>query len=297
MKKVLFDCDNTMGMSGRDVDDGLALLYLLGRKDVEFKGVTTTYGNSSLDEVFENTKIMFKELNIENIPLIKGAKSAEFRISDAAEFLVKEAAKSPGEITLLATGALTNLYGAYELDNNFFNNLKDIVLMGGVTEPLMINGVNLNELNFSCDPLASYKVINSNCNVSILTGHICLQAFFGEEELTKLRSKKGHRIHEFITKNIEPWYDYVNKTFGVWGFYNWDIVSAVYVTNPELFEGKYEYVVSSKDDLGKGYLIIDNNKDRAAKINIPVNIKNRKKFNKIIFKSWDKLDSKYNEKL
>lgn len=47
MKKVLFDCDNTMGLPGRDVDDGLALLYLLGREDVDLKGVTTTYGNSS----------------------------------------------------------------------------------------------------------------------------------------------------------------------------------------------------------------------------------------------------------
>lgn len=289
MKKVLFDCDNTMGLPGRDVDDGLALLYLLGREDVELKGVTTTYGNSSLEEVFENTKVMFKELDIENIPLIKGAKSAECRISDAAEFLVREAAKSPGEITLLATGALTNLYGAYELDNNFFNNLKDIVLMGGITEPLIINGVNLDELNFSCDPLATYKVLNSNCDVSILTGHTCLQAFFGEEELVKLRAKKDHPIYEYIRKNIESWYVFVEKTFGVWGFYNWDIVSAVYVTNPELFEDKYEYVVSREEDLSRGYLKIDNNKDRAAKINIPVKIKNREEFNKIIFDAWERV--------
>ena len=26
--KILFDCDNTFGVSGCDVDDGLALLYL-----------------------------------------------------------------------------------------------------------------------------------------------------------------------------------------------------------------------------------------------------------------------------
>ena len=27
---LILDCDNTMGVPGRDVDDGLALLYLLG---------------------------------------------------------------------------------------------------------------------------------------------------------------------------------------------------------------------------------------------------------------------------
>lgn len=292
MKKVLFDCDNTMGLKGRDVDDGLALLYLLGREDVELKGVTTTYGNSSVDEVFQNTKTMFRELNIENLVFIKGAESAENRISDAAEFLVNEAAKAPGEITLLATGALTNLYGAYELDNSFFDNLKDIVLMGGIKEPLIINGVDLNELNFSCDPLATLNVLNSNCKVSVLTGHTCLQAFFGEKELTKLKAKKGHRIYNYITKNIEPWYAFVEKTFGVFGFYNWDIVSAVYITNPELFEDKYEYVVSSEADLSKGYLKINSKKDNAARINIPVNIKNKEKFKQIIFESWEKLDNK-----
>ena len=30
-KRVILDCDNTMGLDGRDVEDALALLYLLGR--------------------------------------------------------------------------------------------------------------------------------------------------------------------------------------------------------------------------------------------------------------------------
>lgn len=289
MKKLLYDCDNTMGLPGRDVDDGLVILYLLGRQDIDLKGITTTYGNSSVDEVFENTKNMLNFLDIKNIPLIKGAGSSQYRISDAAKFLAKEASKNPGEITLLATGSLTNLYGAHELDNNFFSNLKEIVLMGGITKPLIINGVNLDELNFSCDPTAVYEVLSSNSNITILTGNTCLQAFFGEKELSKLKSQSDHRIYEFIARNIEPWYNYVHKTFGVWGFYNWDIVSAVYVTNPENFENKYEYVVSSKTDLGKGYLKIDNSKFSSTKINIPIGIRNRENFNKIVFESWERL--------
>lgn len=289
MKKLLYDCDNTMGLPGRDVDDGLVILYLLGRQDIELKGITTTYGNSSVDEVFENTKNMFNFLDIKNIPLIKGAESSQYRISDAANFLAKEASKNPGEITLLATGSLTNLYGAYELDNNFFSNLKEIVLMGGITKPLIINGVNLDELNFSCDPTAVYEVLNSNSDITILTGNICLQAFFGEKELSKLKSQSDHRIYEFVARNIEPWYNYVHKTFGIWGFYNWDIVSAVYVTNPEIFKNKHEYVVSSKTDLGKGYLKIDNSKFSSTKINIPTGIRNREDFNKIVFEAWQRL--------
>ena len=51
MKKIVFDCDNTFGIKNCDVDDGLALMYLLGSREAEFLGVTSTYGNSSLDVV------------------------------------------------------------------------------------------------------------------------------------------------------------------------------------------------------------------------------------------------------
>ena len=121
MHKVIFDCDNTMGVPDRDVDDGLTLLFLLGRKDIDILGVTTTYGNSTLDIVYENTKDMFNELNIMDIPLYRGSESKLDRKSEAAEFLVKTSKRNYGEITLLATGSLTNLYGAYNIDNNFFN--------------------------------------------------------------------------------------------------------------------------------------------------------------------------------
>ena len=46
MKKIVFDCDNTFGIKNCDVDDGLALMYLLGSREAEFLGVTSTYGLS-----------------------------------------------------------------------------------------------------------------------------------------------------------------------------------------------------------------------------------------------------------
>ena len=46
MRKIIHDCDCTFGINGCDVDDGLALLYLLGDGQAEVLGVTTTYGNN-----------------------------------------------------------------------------------------------------------------------------------------------------------------------------------------------------------------------------------------------------------
>lgn len=286
MYKVLFDCDNTMGVKGCDVDDGLTLLYLLGREDINLLGVTTTFGNSSIDIVHENTKQMFNELDINHIPLFKGSSNSNNRQSPAANFLVDMVKKHPGEITLLATGSLTNLLGAYDLDSTFFDNLKEIVLMGGITKPLIINGKNLDELNFSCDPHAAHKVLRSNAKITVLTGHICLQAFFGEKEYEKLMSSSSINIYKYIKEKTIEWFEFVMEEFGIKGFYNWDIVASVYITHPELFDERIEKLVSTPDDLQKGYLKIDRNSTKAYNVNIPREIKNIDKFNKIIFDGW-----------
>jgi purine nucleosidase len=87
---------------------------------------------------------MFNELNINHISLLKGAVNTENRNSEAASFLVEIVNKSPNTITILATGSLTNLLGAYNLDNNFFDKVKEIVLMGRIAKLLIINSKNPN---------------------------------------------------------------------------------------------------------------------------------------------------------
>ena len=54
--KVIIDCDNTFGVPGRPIDDGQTILYLLGRDDIEIVGITTTHGNSTIDDVYPATQ-------------------------------------------------------------------------------------------------------------------------------------------------------------------------------------------------------------------------------------------------
>lgn len=286
MHKVLFDCDNTMGVKNCDVDDGLTLLYLLGRQDIDLLGITTTFGNSKIDIVHDNTLKMLDELKIAHIPIFKGASSPQDRQSEAAKYLTRIVKEYPGEITLLATGSLTNLLGAYELDNTFFTNLKEIVLMGGITEPLIINGKNLDELNFSCDPEASYRVLSSNVKVTVLTGHICLQALFGENEYKKLIKNDTINIYQYIKNKTIDWFEFIMDQFGIKGFYNWDIVAAIYITHPELFDENIQKVISTPENLNKGYLKIDSLAQEFYEVNIPTQIKDTDKFNDAIFKAW-----------
>ncbi len=286
MHKIIFDCDNTMGVYGCDVDDGLTLLYLLGRQDIDLLGLTTTYGNNNLDTVYNNTKSIFEELSISNIPLLKGAYDTNNRQSEASEFLVNKVNESPNEITILATGSLTNLLGAYEIDSDFFKKVKEIVLMGGITEPLIINGKIMDELNFSCDAEAVKTVFDSGAKVTILNAHICLQAFFGQKELSKLNTS-DLPIYKYIKSKTLPWFEFILNQYGTDGFNNWDIVASVYITNPELFDNNFVDINSTISDLNTGMLITKSNP--SSTIDMPLNINEVDKFNDLIFDAWSKV--------
>ena len=59
--RLIMDCDCTMGVPGCDVDDSLALLYVLDCPEAELLGVTCSFGNNTQDTVYRNTKRLLKE--------------------------------------------------------------------------------------------------------------------------------------------------------------------------------------------------------------------------------------------
>ena len=71
-KRIIIDFDNTMGVRGCDIDDGLALLFLLGTEGVRVEAACTAFGNSSIDAVHDNTARMLREWDLD-IPVHRGA--------------------------------------------------------------------------------------------------------------------------------------------------------------------------------------------------------------------------------
>ena len=125
MKHIVYDCDNTFGVRNCDVDDGLALLYLLGCKDAIVHGITSTFGNSNIETVHQTIQKMLKEIGREDITLKRGGNCAGAYQSEAADYLADMARKYQGELSILATGSLTNIRGAYLQDSKFFENVKN----------------------------------------------------------------------------------------------------------------------------------------------------------------------------
>jgi inosine-uridine nucleoside N-ribohydrolase len=285
--RVLYDCDNTIGISGRDVDDGLALLYMLGRSDVCVEAVTATYGNGSLEEVLRATRTMFDELSIEGIPLLAGSPSPEQRISDAAEYLVHRAAEEPGALSLLATGSLTNLGVAQELDTDFFRNVKDIVIMGGVTDELVLGHRIMDELNLSCDPEAARTLFQSGASITIITGNLCMQALLERERYLHRTTSARQEVYTYLQNKLIPWFEHVEREFGIGGFHVWDVVAAVYLTDPSLFRTKRGRINSSIDELKRGKLRLES-RDEHNQVKLPVHITDMEQFWELVFHAWER---------
>lgn len=284
-QKVIFDCDNTMGLQWNEIDDGLTLLYLLSRNEIDLLGVTTTFGNNSIEEVWDASKMLWKMYSLD-LPLKKGEGERHQAPTEAAEFIVEQVNQYPGEITILATGPLGNLRTAKEIDPEFFSKVKQIACMGGMTQqPMKMGGRVLAELNLSADPEATWAVLNADCPVTIMNAHICLQAPYLWRH--NFRTVKWH-------KHIAKWRNLWHFGFGVHyrtnAFYLWDLLPAVYLTEPEVFNKNHVKISSTVADLETGSLVLSGPGNR---INMPDRIIEQKRFYDILFTGWSKFFKNY----
>ena len=157
MQKIIFDCDNTVGIEGYPMDDALAFLYLLGNRGrAQVLAFCCTFGNGTAQQVYESSRQLLEETGLSGeIPLYPGAGQGENPCGESARKIVELANRYPGEVSFLGIGSLTNLYGAMLLDSSIFDKLKQVVLMGGITETLYTHGKHCPELNFSINHKAA----------------------------------------------------------------------------------------------------------------------------------------------
>ena len=279
-KKVIFDCDNTMGLPFKEIDDGLTLLYLLGRPDIELVGVTTTFGNGTAKQSYEQTVALLRNYESLGIPVCLGAGERDCGVTPAAHFLVDTVAACPGEITLLATGPLGNLRAASELDAAFFGNLRQIVCMGGYLHPLRIGRREVAELNLSADPAGARTTLNATCPVTLMNAHICLQAPYRWQDLW--RAGYWHRETRRIVRN---WLLAFGFRCMVGEFYLWDLLPAVFISHPELFDANPVGIRSTNGDLETGSLVLSDEAG-AKQVNMPARILDVDRFRAVLFEAW-----------
>ena len=179
--KIILDCD-----PGHD--DAIALLLAHGNPEIELVGVTTVMGNQTIDKVTRNALAVARVAGITRVPFAKGAHrplvrtievaesihgesgldgpvlpDAEIELDDrhAVDFIIDTVmASEPGEITLVPTGALTNIAMAVRKEPRIASRVKQVVLMGGGFH--VGNWSATSEFNIVIDPEAAHIVFNES---------------------------------------------------------------------------------------------------------------------------------------
>ena len=238
IKKVICDCDNTASFPGRPMDDALAILYLLGcSEDIELLGITCNYGNGTSAESFRSNKEMLSEIGFDHIPVFRGYEHGEDPVCESSRFISEMADKYPGELVYLGIGSLGNLYGAYLIDNGIFDKIGQIVLMGGITEPLIIHGnTPLDELNFSVNAKAAATVLSMGRNITIITGNNCLPVSdLPKDEFLDMLCSSENPAGMYIAKKCGYRFKTKEVVYGAASSYCWDAVAAAYINYPQKF--------------------------------------------------------------
>lgn len=254
---LIFDCDNTYGVPRRDVDDGLALLYLLGCPEIELLGITCSFGNSDQNTVYANTQRLLAEWGRSDIPVYRGAVAGGDHDSPAARFLAAQAAAYKSRLNILCTGSVTNLFGANCFDSEFFGNIARLSLMGGLTEPLFVGGKPMRELNFSSDSQATYEVLRGVKNVLIACAAHCLDSFFSEVQLKAELDAHPGALASYLGRTLRYWYDINRHEWNIDGIINWDVMAACQLLHPEYFRLKPAVITPSEESLRSGCLLGD----------------------------------------
>src|SRR4051812_32844446 len=206
-RKIILDCD-----PGHD--DAVALLLAHGNPDIDLVGVTTVMGNQTLDKVTRNALSVARVAGITGVPFAKGAArplvrqvetaesihgesgldgpvlpepAIELDERPAAQFLIDTImASEPGEITLVATGALTNLALAVRLEPRIVDRVREVVLMGGGAH--VGNWSPVAEFNIVIDPEAASIVFNEAWTVTMVGLDLTHQALATPEVIAAIQA-------------------------------------------------------------------------------------------------------------
>ena len=218
---ILFDTD-----IGNDIDDAVALAYLLAEPRCELLGITTVTGDTAKRAALADAvcraggRFAIPIYAGLTAPLLHGrgqSEVAQYAVlegtthrtdfgtpSDAILFLRDTIRARPGAVTLLATGAMTNIAALFALDPEIPALLHRIVLMCGV----FTSGVaGRREWNALLDPVAAALIFQYARPGSLLSVGLDVteQCILSADECRTRFAEAGGAL-AFVLRLAEVWF-------------------------------------------------------------------------------------------
>lgn len=220
-RKIILDCD-----PGHD--DAVAMVLAHGSPGIDLVALTTVAGNQTLEKVTRNALSVATVLGMTGVPIARGCSRPLVRPAEAAQSIHGDSgmegprlreptsdldrrhavdliidtvlAHDPGEITLVPTGALTNIALAARIEPGIVERVREVVLMGGGFHEG--NWSPVAEFNIGIDPEAAHIVFHEPWPVTMVGLDLTHQALATPQVAERIRAV-GTTPAQFVLELFE----------------------------------------------------------------------------------------------
>ncbi|WP_341226605.1 nucleoside hydrolase [uncultured Arcticibacterium sp.] len=272
-QKIIIDTDP-------GVDDAMAIQFALNSPELEVLGLTTIYGNVSLELTTANALTLLEVAGRTDIPVAIGAakplnrpfgggvafvhgddglgntfrpKSSLKAIDlSAIDFIIEQVKKYPNEITLVPLGPLTNMALALQKAPEIAELVKEVVIMGG-NAFVPGNASPSGEANILNDPEAADLVFGANWPMTMIGLDVTESTLLTSKDAKEVRAASDSELNKLVC-DAYVFYENFNTTNNkIDGSFLHDPSVLAYLVNPTIFSGgKYPLRVETQDGLSLG---------------------------------------------
>lgn len=272
-KKVILDCD-----PGHD--DAFAIMLAVQNLDV--LGITTIGGNCTLENVTRNAIKTLEVLGkadeigvypgherplvapLVTAPQFHGETGLDGPVLPepthkpqdkfAVDFIV-DTVMSTDDVTLIATGPLTNIAAALNREPRLVERVKEICVMGGSVT--FGNWTPAAEFNIYVDPEAAYRVFNSGLHVKMTGINLTRQCCVTEKHIAKFR-EIGTKAANFAADLADYFLETCEDETHLTGATIHDACAAAWVIDPNLIKSAPMHIdIELKGELTRGMKVCD----------------------------------------
>jgi pyrimidine-specific ribonucleoside hydrolase len=278
MKKYNFDCD-----PGHD--DAIAVILAAAHLDII--GLTTVGGNQTIGKVTPNALKVLEKIGKSDIPVFPGAEAPWIQELEIAPMFhgdsgldgpvlpepTKTAGSIPGpqfivesvhkhnKLSMIATGPLTNIATALQLDPHIAQGIEEIFIMGG--SATFGNWTPAAEFNIYVDPEAAYKVFNAGIPLRMSGLNLTRQSFFTRADMATLL-EIDNPVAKFVYDLLDFFIDTSMEEAHLTGGNLHDVVAAAWAVRPALVKAVDMHVqIELTGQFTRGMTICDSRHLRA----------------------------------
>lgn len=273
-KRIIIDTDP-------GIDDSLAILLALASPEIQLEGLTVVHGNSSMEQGAINALSILELAGASHVPVAEGCELPLVQPSllapethgntglgyaklpvpqgrpiaqHGSDFLIEQIMSTPGEITLVAIGPLTNVALAIRQEPRIVGAVKELFIMGGALRHEG-NTTPLAEFNTYVDPHAAHIVYHSGMPITLTPLDVTYQCVLLAEDVERIQ-EVASGIPPFIADATRFYMEFHDEYQGIQGCVINDPLTLALTFAPELCDYEEQYVdvdISGGVSMGKTF--------------------------------------------